>query len=503
MRIQTRLFLGTALLVLALMAVQWWLHTRQLRRIEDQLATVATSVGKDILNSVPPFLVGQVDSPRAEGPMWWMPDQPETTPDDALPRFRVLVIPSEDDDVVTHHVERRITRSDSETDGASRYEWSMETEVRAEALDALTELRPASAGEPEADVVRRITLEVVGGDTRMERFLVIGSDAGLLRRIPIPVSDTVASFRSTMHEGAAVGGLLLVLGLVGAGVLSNRMARPLRSLAEGAEAIGRGRLGATVPETAAGEVGELQRAFNHMSRRLADLEQQRQRWLEREHLAQLGDLSRGLAHTLRNPLNTLGLAVEELATGGRDSVRLAATARAQIHRIDRWLRSFLALGAESATEPTRHRLDDLVRAVVLESAQHDALVRLDLPDRPVTVRVVPSAIHAALSNLLENAVQATPTGTAVEVSVSRHGNEALVVIRDHGPGLPEAVRQRLFSPHVTTRPEGSGMGLFLARQLVAGMHDGVLDIADADGEEGTVATIRLPACEDRERADGG
>jgi signal transduction histidine kinase len=57
--------------------------------------------------------------------------------------------------------------------------------------------------------------------------------------------------------------------------------------------------------------------------------------------------------------------------------------------------------------------------------------------------------------------------------------------------LPDAVRERLFSPHVTTKIGGSGMGLFLARQLVVGMHGGTLELVDGvDG--GTVATIRLP-----------
>jgi signal transduction histidine kinase len=77
------------------------------------------------------------------------------------------------------------------------------------------------------------------------------------------------------------------------------------------------------------------------------------------------------------------------------------------------------------------------------------------------------------------------------VTIGVEDREAVVSIVDGGPGLPDAVRERLFSPHVTTKLGGSGMGLFLARQLVVGMHGGTLEMVDGDNG-GTVATIRLP-----------
>jgi signal transduction histidine kinase len=255
--------------------------------------------------------------------------------------------------------------------------------------------------------------------------------------------------------------------------------------------VGRGELGVQVPVTAAGEVGELQRSFNAMSARLAELEIERDRWREREHLAQLGDLSRGLAHTLRNPLNTLGLAVDELASGGGDRDGLVVTARTQIRRIDQWLRSFLALGAEDAAEPTSEDFGDLTRAVVFEAVQQGRPVQIDHVDDEVPVTVVATAVRAALVNLLENASDVTPLEEPVEVEVRREGDLGVVSIRDRGPGLPEDVRRRLFEPHVTTKVGGSGMGLFLARQLVVGMHGGTLEVNDhPDG--GTIAVVKLP-----------
>jgi signal transduction histidine kinase len=377
--------------------------------------------------------------------------------------------------------------------GTEKIEWVIETDE----IDDGDKLR---IGEHEHTVsavasmppnVRKLVVAVEDGEKSDDRYLVVREDDEAVHRIPIPVSPVVRQVRETMREGAAMGGLLLVVGLFASAVMSRRLTRPLRSLADSAEALGHGDLGIQVPESAAGEVGDLQRSFNRMSARLAELEAERETWQEREHLAQLGDLSRGLAHTLRNPLHTLGLAVEELASGEGERQDLVATSRSQIRRIDRWLRSFLALGAEEVAEPEVTDLGVLVRAVALESVQQGAEVRVEGGKDDLRVRVVPGAVRAALANLIENATEVSPKGEAVKVEIAIENGEAVVSIVDGGPGLLEAVRERLFSPHVTTKVGGSGMGLFLARQLVVGMHGGSLEIVDgADG--GTVATMRLP-----------
>jgi len=487
MKLQTRLFLGTAVLVLALMAAQWWLHQRQLRIVEAQLGEVAASVGKDILQAGPRIRVFRPND--SEGEVYWFDNDGAAVDENGVQvreDVTVSVIPDGDNGEVERKVTRRTIRHTPE-DGLKT-----NIEVRADVIamdvdgevDLLADVLEGSAGH-------RYVLQVAVDEEAEQRVLLIHGDAGQFERIPIPVAPAVESFQSSMRRGAAVSGLLLLVGLVGAGVIASRVTRPLRGLADGAEAVGRGELGIQVPVTAAGEVGELQRSFNAMSSRLAELEAERDRWREREHLAQLGDVSRGLAHTLRNPLNTLGLAVEELASDGHGRDDLVVTARSQIRRIDQWLRSFLALGAEDVAEPASEDLGDLTRAVVFEAVQQGAAVELDDGGEATPVTVVGTAVRAALENLVDNAVAVSPPGAPVEVAVTRSGNVAAVAVRDRGPGLPAEVRARLFEPHVTTKVGGSGMGLFLARQLVVGMHGGVLEVDDhPDG--GTIAVVKLP-----------
>ncbi len=524
MRIQARLFMGTALLVLSLTGVQWWLHQRQLRAMQRELATVAVSVGEHLLtgeerrvlirNLVPGPLPGLLTTGGN-------PDCTAGIPGDT--RHHLIPAPPGDPRHNEQHrmrtIEMVIMTGEGEVD--LEVEESEETELPTRApTPCMPVIKVGVAGSGPRKVERytwqgtipapkagpqqlrdlvvkgelqqlhELKFEVIDGADTEEQYLVVTGEGNFEERVPIPVSTTSKILQSSLRQGIAVSAALLLIGLVASGLLSRQLARPMQSLADGVDTLGRGDLGVQVPVTATGEVGELQQAFNRMSLRLAELETEREGWRRREHLVQLGDLARGLAHTVRNPLNTLGLTVEELAGGQVGGDRLVITARAQIRRIDRWLRSFLALGAGDAATSEETDLAELTQSVVLELIQQGAPVRLELPEQPLMVRVVPTALRAALANLLENAVQASPRDADVAVTVRGDSERAEVTLHDQGPGLPSEVRQRLFAPHVTTKVGGSGMGLFLARQLVVSMHGGTLEVEDAP-QGGTVVTVAL------------
>jgi len=520
MRIQARLFLGTSLMVLALMSVQWWIHHRQLREIERQLGAVAASVGEGLLNQTAHVLApSSVLVPGYPRGMWV---EKEPVPGkrfidgsgtvevdmvviSALPKWRADVL------VDGVCVDGSETGSDVDDHGGTNGTLDDEHATRVTGAHTMVhtfqvteENQEEFIGDGESRrVIRRLNLRVDEGENRTERYLVLSNELDSIeRKIPIPVSPTVEVFRASFRSGLAIGVGLLAIGLVGSGVLASRVARPLRDLAERAEALGAGDLGVQVEENASGEVGELQGAFNRMSRRLVQLESERDLWRQREHLAQLGNLARGLAHTLRNPLNTLGLAVEELAEGESGSSRLVGTARGQIRRIDRWLRSFLAVSAGEAAEFETCDLHEIVESVAFEVIQGGVDLRYASPSDAVNVAVIPAAIRAAIANLVENAVQASPPDQAVEMVLDRTTDAARITVMDRGPGVPNEVREKLFSPHVTTKVEGAGMGLYLAQQLIVAMHDGRLELQDRSGG-GTVVTVELQAAQQPENASEG
>lgn len=529
MRIQTRLFFGTTALVLSLMAVQWWVHARQVQAMQREFGTVATSVSRHFLTGG----LGISDRGEDEGEAGhevaeihrrvdrhWIftdtEDESNATSEQEDHTMRVMVM-GPDGTREVHEVETTWTGllRDGSPARVERFEaFELPTPAAMTWASSEEAVLVASAAEMKGveaevevenqidcgpvDTIRRIELRVVQPDEGPDRVLVVSGDPELDTEIPIRVRPTVERFQATFGKGFSVSLGLLAVGMVASAVMANRLSRPLRDLAHGAEAVGMGEFGTEVPITAVGEVGELQRSFNSMSAQLADLERQRDAWRKREHLAELGDLARGLAHTVRNPLNTLGLAVEELAEGGEDREVLVKTSRQQIRRIDRWLKSFLAVGAGVAVERESTDICNLVQGVVLEAVQQGARIDVSVPKDALHTLVVPDAVRAAVGNLVENAVDASSDNSAVTVEVEKDDGALTVRVSDSGPGLTEDVKARLFSPHVTTKAGGSGMGLFLTRQLIVGMHEGSLEVEDRDGG-GTVALIRLPL-ESREAA---
>ncbi len=445
MRLQTRFFLGAGALVLAMAAAQWLIMVRQLASLEREVGVVVSSVGEELLSS-PVFLVqgGAADGHRT---MAW--------------------VAAGDGEPAGGGAKQTVGGATSQTGGA---------------------LPPGTRQRIEVRVERE------SEHSKEERFLIVRASGGVAK-VQIPTSPVTSVVQRGVRQGLLSSGLVLLAGLLGAAVMARRVSRPLRRLAEGADALARGEVGTQVEPGGGGEVAEVGAAFNRMSEELERLEQERERWRAREQLAQLGELARGLAHTVRNPLNTLGLTVEELTRAGgaeERQVRLAATAREEIRRIDRWMRSFLAVAAGDGAEAARVDAGAVARDAVLEAVQRGARIDLDVEPAPLLVRVVPAALRAALANLVDNAVTACPDGP-VRVEVRRSDSAVEVRIEDRGPGLPAAVRDRLFRPHTTTRAEGSGMGLYLARELVRA-DGGSLSLEDA-AEGGTVAMVSLPLAE--------
>jgi len=126
-------------------------------------------------------------------------------------------------------------------------------------------------------------------------------------------------------------------------------------------------------------------------------------------------------------------------------------------------------------------LDDLARDVALELAQSPTPCRVDVraAPGPIEIHAVPAELRAVVHALVVNAAEAAP-GAPVTVSVEWAAEAprrtARVEVLDRGPGLAPEVRARLFTPHVTTKPQGTGMGLYLAERIARTRYGGGLTL---------------------------
>jgi signal transduction histidine kinase len=208
-----------------------------------------------------------------------------------------------------------------------------------------------------------------------------------------------------------------------------------------------------------------------------EMERQRRRQDE-EHLAFAGLLADGIIHDVRNPMSSLRLDVQMLekeagkGTGCRTGrlVELAERARTTIDRIDLVMREFLYVSKPGTREPERFEMNAAVRDCLdllgprFERAEVRLEAHLCLEPLPLVGQSI--GLKRAVINVLTNAKQASPAGRSVFVKTLREGEVAILTIEDQGPGVKPEEVNRLFEMFVTGRPDGIGLGLYLAKAAV-------------------------------------
>lgn len=225
-----------------------------------------------------------------------------------------------------------------------------------------------------------------------------------------------------------------------------------------------------------------------------------QRLAEKEQLAtslaQLGELAAGIAHELRNSLATLRgyLTLIERRPQQESITDFLSEIRRESDHLQRVLEDFLAFARPETTRIEAVNLIQIVRRAAADPALDGTGVGIEIDDSaPQTLQGDSQLLERAIRNLLHNASEAqSRLGVEQPIAVSlKSGNHQVqLVVEDRGPGLPEAVRERLFQPFVTGRPDGVGLGLSLTHRIVT-LHGGTVDLEDRpDG--GTRVTLSFP-----------
>jgi signal transduction histidine kinase len=222
---------------------------------------------------------------------------------------------------------------------------------------------------------------------------------------------------------------------------------------------------------------------------------------EQEHLAFSGVLANGIAHDFRNPMSSLRLDIQmlerQLSRPAPDADKVQALCGRVLNTLDRMdkvFEEFLYLSRPSTDELETVDLSAGVRDSVamlaprFESAGVKAI--LDMPESPVSVNAFAGSLRRAIINVLTNAEQHAPQGGTVTVRLATHGSRARLEIEDDGPGIPPKERERIFEMFATSRPEGTGLGLFLAKTAVD-RSGGTISAVDGRGP-GACLRIELP-----------
>jgi signal transduction histidine kinase len=382
-----------------------------------------------------------------------------------------------------------------------------------------------------------------------------------------PVDEALAPIQLALERGLMLLAAALIVAIAAGTWLGRRMAVPIRQLAAGAQRLGEGDLGQRIAIRTGDEIETLADRFNVMaghiqesyatleakvdertrelSRSLEELRTAQDRLIQTEKLASLGQLTAGIAHEIKNPLNFVnnfaGLSVEltqelgELVTGSAEA--LPAGVRAEIdettallrsnlekikqhgQRADSIVKNMLQHSRQEGGERRRIDLNAMVEEA-LNLAYHGARAErpgfnIDLQPRldPAvgSVEVYPQELTRVLLNLFSNGFYAAharqqaggdatfrPTLTVATRAV---GERVEIRVHDNGTGIPEAVKAQIFNPFFTTKPagEGTGLGLSISYDIVVKQHGGMLDVETVPGQF-TEFILSLPRSRSSEQA---
>ncbi|MGA2560962.1 MAG: ATP-binding protein [Terracidiphilus sp.] len=300
----------------------------------------------------------------------------------------------------------------------------------------------------------------------------------------------------------AADGAIIVCG-VSIGAVAYLIRGPMLELQKKVALVSQGNLDVTVSFAERNDdIGDLGRNFNHMTQQLRESQKEiermhRTQMSRAEHLATLGELATGLAHEIRNPLAGIAGVIEiigrdlPVTSPARDMVK---DVRLEINQINRILTELLETARPHPPRMMRSNLNTTVEHAVM-------LARQQVLSQPITIELQKASglaevehdsdrIHQVLLNLLLNAVQAMDGAGNVRVEIGSKDQYARIMVSDTGRGISAEQFAHIWRPFYTTRGNGTGLGLSLARRIVED-HHGQISVASVVGQ-GSTFEVLLP-----------
>ena len=286
------------------------------------------------------------------------------------------------------------------------------------------------------------------------------------------------------------GGLALTTAVRLARHLSRQLSRPIDELVGWTRLIRRRvPLPAGPASRGAPEFEALRQALRELA---TALDAARERELEAERLRAFREVARRVAHEIKNPLTSMRIAVDQLGrTAGQADSRTVTAVEvlaAETQRLERLAKEFSDFGRLPEGPKSEVDLVDLLLDLGKSAVPPEVAVRVRANGEPCKVLGHYDPLRRAFANLLRNAAEAMNGCGAIDVAVARDGDGLVVTIADHGPGVPDELRQHVFEPYFTTKQDGTGLGLALVRQTIEA-HNGTITATDTPGGGATFSIV--------------
>ena len=295
--------------------------------------------------------------------------------------------------------------------------------------------------------------------------------------------------------------LVFAMGIGIAIFLSIRYTEPIHSVVAAAKRVAAGDFEQNLTVDRKDEIGELTESFNFMLQRLRENKRLEERLREAEHLSAVGELSRSIAHEIRNPLNFISLSIDHIREKYPPSAHLDAetfdallsSVKQEIRRLNRLVSDFLDYGKPlklniQLTQVDR-MLDDVVEIIRAKAAGEGVEIKKQYEFSP-EIMVDPELMKTCIMNVLTNAFQAMPEGGTLTIRTERDDGKFLLSVADTGIGVAKENLSKVFEPFYTTKNTGLGLGLATTKRIVE-EHGGKIEIR-SEGDTGSDVIISLP-----------
>jgi hypothetical protein len=290
------------------------------------------------------------------------------------------------------------------------------------------------------------------------------------------------------------------IGIIFSLLVAEKYTEPIKNIADASRKIAEGELVKIKGSRRKDEIGILIRSYNDMVEKLAERMELEEKLKKTEQLSMIGQLSSGIAHEIRNPLNFLSLSIghikerilEEKIHDKEDLEKLLDDLIREIHKINELIHNFLFLG-----KPITLRKEWVMPATMINEVLYIAKdkirdgieIRLSC-ENGEPIRCDSEYMRLCIMNLLVNAIQAIEEKGEITISCGKENGFSYISVSDTGSGISEEELAKVFEPYYSTKKFGIGLGLAISKRFIE-EHGGSI-MAESEVGKGTTMTIRIP-----------
>jgi PAS domain S-box-containing protein len=219
-----------------------------------------------------------------------------------------------------------------------------------------------------------------------------------------------------------------------------------------------------------------------------------------ERLSAMGELASGVAHEIRNPLNTIGTIVQQLdkdfdtQQDNDEYHNLAKIVYQEVRRINNTINEFLKFARPERSTPSQFNLKDFFRSLKKQYQpllqKHQIQLEIQIK-KDLSVYWDQKQMQQVMMNLLQNSIDAMTSGGEINISIEeKYTDKIEIIFSDSGPGMDNTVREKIFNLYYTTKADGTGIGLSMVQRIIF-EHNGAISVQSKPGK-GTWFFINMP-----------